>query len=346
MLRKLTFSAILLSFALAAWANDTTATLGAGGLVPLKTSEIVLDEEVLNISVHQVKILYTFRNISSHDIDAIVAFPLPDVDGGNVENVPMVIPSSNPVNFVGFEVYQLTPIGQARSSGPVRYDRHAISAETELRAFHDDQEITEELKRLQLPISVLDPQMNAALASLAPKERDALLKQDIIGYTDGSGPNHPGRYWPWWTTRVQFYWRQHFPAASVTMLEQSYSPVVGGGYIEQGGGETLRLSPYCVTPEMHAHITEIVAQSPKKEAGTAVLLERQIEYILTTANNWNGPIRTFDLSIQTDSPDDIVLTCMSGLKRSSPTEYRLERTNFKPQRDLDLLILQNNPELK
>jgi hypothetical protein len=47
---------------------------------------------------------YVFRNNTGHDIDATVAFPLPEVNGGDLENVPMQLPSKDPVNFVDFKI--------------------------------------------------------------------------------------------------------------------------------------------------------------------------------------------------------------------------------------------------
>jgi hypothetical protein len=69
-------------------------------------------------------------------------------------------------------------------------------------------------------------------------------------------------------------------------------------------------------------------------------LERRIQYILTTANNWSGPIRSFRLSVIPDSPTDIVATCVPGLKRAGPARYELLRSNFRPDRELEVLILQ------
>jgi hypothetical protein len=60
------------------------------------------------------------------------------------------------------------------------------------------------------------------------------------------------------------------------------------------------------------------------------------------ANDWNGPIKRFHLVINSDSPQDIVLTCTPGLKRRGPTRYELTRSNFRPKSDLKLLIPQPN----
>jgi len=80
-------------------ANDTNARLGAGGLVPEKSADIVMESEDLIISVHQITVRYLFRNTSDRDLDLIVAFPLPEVDGAAVANIPIFFPSPDPLNF-------------------------------------------------------------------------------------------------------------------------------------------------------------------------------------------------------------------------------------------------------
>lgn len=38
------------------------------------------------------------------------------------------------------------------------------------------------------------------------------------------------------------------------------------------------------------------------------------------------------------SPDNLVSFCMSGVKKISPTQFEVRRTNFEPKGDLDVLI--------
>jgi len=78
---------------------------------------------------------------------------------------------------------------------------------------------------------------------------------------------------------------------------------------------------------------------PAKKPDDPVLFEKTIQYILTTANNWSSPIGTFHLTVSTESPEEILLTCMAGVERTAPTRYELTARNFRPAKDLDLLIL-------
>ena len=341
----LSIAGLVLSTCFGLLANDTLATLGAGGLVPIKSTEIALESEELDLSLRQVRVRYAFRNASDHDIEATVAFPLPEINGGNLFHVPMVIPFPDPANFVNFKVEQQWP---APGSGNAASDRKAVSTDSEIRAFHDENDITEELHRLKLPASVLDPQIESSIKALPSETREALLKDEVIGFDDSIGADGLTQrlYWAWWDTRIQFYWKQRFPANSTTILTESYMPIVGGGYIVKvhdpaTRGETADLRPFCVGPSQEKRIAELLSGTP--EDGSVPLLEREIKYILTTANNWNGPIRHFRLTIHTDSPQDILVTCMPGIAQSSPTEYRLTRSNYRPDRELELMIVQKSP---
>ena len=142
-----------------------------------------------------------------------------------------------------------------------------------------------------------------------------------------------------WKARIQFYWTQRFPARSAVRVRHTYRPFVGGSYITTGMDGASNIRPYCGGPETLTEIQRVKLRRPRKDAET-VLLERNVQYILTTANNWNGPIHNFHLTVTADDPEDIVLTCMPGLERTSPTRYELSRTDFHPDRELDLLILQ------
>ena len=142
--------------------------------------------------------------------------------------------------------------------------------------------------------------------------------------------------------QTQFYWTQHFPAKGKIELVQTYRPVVGGSYItaDNDGAGSIKL--YCGSTDLLEKIKQSKSKYPAKQGTDAVLMERTIQYILKTGNNWNGPIASFQLSVVADSPDDLVLTCMPGLKRVAPTRYELVRTSYRPDSDLDLLILQPN----
>jgi len=336
MLRFPAVIVVLAAAALPSVANDTFVTLGAGGLVPLKSSEVVMESEALQISTHEVKVQYVFRNNSDHDVSATVAFPLPEVDGSTVENSPLKLPTKDPVNFVGFTAL---------------VDGKPLATQVEIRAFKDGQDIAARLRSLGLPLSVLDPGMKSAIGKLSQAQRSQLIKDKLIVEEERTSGGRAEIYiWPWWQTRIQYYWTQRFPARSAVQLQQAYHPVVGGSYILTSDDGTWAVEPYCGGADALRRIRELKQKHAAKPHPPTIkgqafdddppaLLERRIQYILTTANNWSGPIRRFRLTVAGDSPEDIVLTCMSGLKRVAPGRYELVRSDFRPDQDLELLIL-------
>jgi hypothetical protein len=99
------------------------------------------------------------------------------------------------------------------------------------------------------------------------------------------------------------------------------------------------VEPYCGTTRTLQQIAEIEKRHPTKQSDDIAFWERTIDYILTTANNWNGPIGHFRLRVSTVSPDDILVTCMPGLSRIDAMHYELTRTHFSPSENLRLLVL-------
>lgn len=326
--RILVFFILSCTLARQARADDTLVTLEAGGLVPAKSSKIVMESENLQISTHQVNVNYVFRNTSAHDVDAVVAFPLPELDGGTVENSPIQLPSKDPVNFMSFKVLA---------------DGKPLSPSLEIRAFKNGHDITDKLRSLGLPISVLDPSMKDAYDKLSAPQRKGLEQDELLFSEEIQAAGKKEQIvWAWWQTRVRYYWTQHFPGNESIRVSHSYRPVVGGSYIPQNSDGASTVGHYCGGALGLKQIADVKARLPKKDESDISLVQRNIKFVLTTANNWDGPIRDFHLVIDSDSPDDIVMTCLPSVRKISPTRYQLNLKNFRPDRDLDLMILQAN----
>lgn len=293
--------------------------------MPVRTTQIVMESEDLQISVHKITVRYIFRNTSPKDIDALVEFPLPDLEGGDFQG-PIDIPDEKRLNFVDFKV---TCNGKP------------VATRMEARAFFKNRDVTALLHAAGLPVSVQYEIFSSAIKNVADAKFKELERDGLIELTNSNG------YQANWTERVKFYWRQRFPAHSDVVLVQSYRPVVGGSYIGGTDNGSYIVKPYCGGPDVIrriAHVKHLL--HPTDSENYVNMFENDIDFILTTGNNWSGPIRHFRLLVNGDSRLDIVLTCMPGLKRIGPTRYELTRTNFHPSSDLKLLILQPNRQTK
>src|SRR3981189_1469446 len=91
----------MLAATCAARANDSAAELSIGGLQFVRTNDIAMEREDLRISLDRVAVRYQFANTSGKPVTLTVAFPLPDIDLAEGENI--ALPSTDPANFVDFE---------------------------------------------------------------------------------------------------------------------------------------------------------------------------------------------------------------------------------------------------
>ncbi len=82
-------------------ANDSIATLGAGGIVFSHTEAIVMESEDLFISEEKIRVAYQFHNMTDKDITTRVAFPVPEFpqDPENDININLDTETKNPMNF-------------------------------------------------------------------------------------------------------------------------------------------------------------------------------------------------------------------------------------------------------
>ncbi len=84
----------------AARANDSAAELSIGGLQFVRTNDVAMESEDLRISLDRVTVRYQFANTTAKPVTLTVAFPLPDIDLSEADNI--ALPSTDPVNFVDF----------------------------------------------------------------------------------------------------------------------------------------------------------------------------------------------------------------------------------------------------
>ena len=118
-------------------ADDSSAALGAGGLVLSQSQDIRMADEDLRISPKSVHVRFVFANDSSKDIDTIVAFVLPDIDSGKFWGSPLGTVTDDPVNFMGFSL-------KAGREG-------SVTAAVEQRAFLKGRDVTDIVKSAGVP---------------------------------------------------------------------------------------------------------------------------------------------------------------------------------------------------
>lgn len=313
-----------------AHANDSTAELATGGLVLVKNDAIAMQAEDLYISAAEVRVNYRFYNKSDRDVTVHVAFPLPEIKiAHSDENISL--PTEDPVNFLSF-----TTSANGRP----------VATSVEQRAMAQGLDRTAMLRDLGIPLAPHLPATSEALDKLPREKWDELIAlglAEIEEYDIGKGMEQ--HLAPRWALQTTFFWRQTFPARAETLIEHRYKPSVGASV-----GTIIGLRPagrnpllenyerkYCTDKEFLAAVSRAA-----RLAGTEYeppFSEERIDYVLSTGANWSGPIRDFRLVVDKGEPDALVSFCGEGVKKISPTQFEMRKTDFTPEGNFSVLIL-------
>lgn len=328
MLRRITLLAVL-AMPLPALANDSTAELGTGGLILSRSDVIAMERENLSISLDKVSVDYVFRNSSDKDVETIVAFPMPDIEGNPY--LMTSIPVDEKDNFLDFTV---------------TVDGNPVAPELEQKAFALGIDISEELRARSVPLYPYGDAVLKALAALPQEVADKWQERGMIvidEYDDGSGWKRVRT--PYWQLKTTYWWRAMFPANGEVKVQHSYRPSVGAttdvSFLVDGRfqGETYAgyKHKYCFDKSFESAVLKAAKSSSD---GYPHLMENRIAYILTTGGNWaNGTIGSFKLTVDKGDPKNLVSFCGRNVKKIGPTTFEMTATEFDPDRDLDILIL-------
>jgi hypothetical protein len=307
---------VLAAFALAtpAAANDSTAEHEAGGLVLTRTADIDMVSEDLFVSAGEVRVRYVFRNPSPKAIQTVVAFPMPDRDLNEEREMDVAYPS-------GFET---------------RVDGRPVTMKVERKAMVDGVDHSALLRSLGLATD----SDSEALGRLKPADKKRLVRLGLAALDQSSGQESETYLEPIWTVRESWFWEQSFPPRRDLVVEHRYVPGTGGSVDAALGYPEFRSSPdgramirdYCVDPAFLAGLDRLRRRSPATP-------EQRIGYILTTGGNWRSPIGRFRLVVDKGAPGNLVSFCADGVRRISPTRFEVRHTNWRPDRDLKVLVV-------
>ena len=310
------FWILLAAFAAPAAANDSTAGHEAGGLVLTRSADIDMVSEDLFVSAGEIRVRYVFRNRSLRDIRTLVAFPMPDRDLTEAHFSDVAYPEDFRTT-VDARPVEMAVERKARLAGA---DRTAALAEFGLSP---DSE-------------------GAALDSLPQAKRDRLVKLGLAAideYDDGHGWEK--HFVPAWTVKETWHWEQVFPAGRDLVVEHRYTPGAGGSVGTGLATAEFRASPegrqmiadYCIDSAFLAGVDRLA----RRAGGTVP--EQRIGYVLTTGGNWRSPIGRFRLVVDKGAPENLVSFCGAAVRKISPARFETVRTNWRPDRDLKVLIV-------
>lgn len=340
-IRTVLIAALLLAPTAAA-ANDGYGGLTATGLQFGRSAAIRMVAEDLFLSPKQVRVHYVFRNDGPTDEQGEVIFPLPPISLADLQMTGFSIAeaklhSENAVDFLalvnGRKVAVRTerrailePPGDEQRSPSARYDAPG-------------RDVTALLQGYGLPLSWQHEAIAATVDRLPQQAKDRLKAEGLVTFFAGEPPMLQ------WSIMERYHWNQTFPAGQDLQIEHRYNPAPPGGILswpeQQAASDDYRqhlITTYCIDAGTQKALNHLLHPDKAKEypgTGHALFLD----YVLTTATTWNGPIGTFHLTIDKGAPRNVLSLCIDGLRKTGPTTFEMKKTNFSPARDLRLLIV-------
>lgn len=337
-MKPLLIAALLLASA-PAFANDTMSQLGTGGLEFITSDDVSMDSEDLSVGPDQVKVVYHFTNTGADDQHALVAFPLPDINGDG--DFMVALPEGDGDNIFGFKT---TFDGKQTPSTLHRY------------AFAVNVDQTDILTSLGVPLEPFGEKTIDALNALGKDDQQKLMHLGmIIPMTYDAGNGEQTDWTPIWTLKSTYTWEADFPAGKTVEVVHTYKPSVGGTV-----ATTFLVPPYDATDEDRPKdykakyctdddFIKTVKKTLKdpNDLYSAPYFENWISYIWSTGANWSGSIGKFHLTIDKGDPKNLVSFCWDGkVTKTGPTTFEMEATDWYPPygHELEILILHHQDE--
>jgi hypothetical protein len=338
----LAFSAGLAFFTAApAVADDSAASIAAGGLVSRRETRVVMAKEVLRISPNKIVVDYDFRNDTDEDVTTEVAFPIPPYGYG---------PDDPTISDASFSGFRLSVDGK-----PVAY---RVEAKATLKGKDVTNILTSDhidiatFGHLREPNGIIAAIHTPDVERLPKAEQQRLAKLGLYDAEDG---------WGMWMAHLQYHWTQTFPAHSTVHIRHEYTPVEGfeempvdtfknalAGAAPGGQGDIAReqvrdlklLNGFCSDPSF---LRGAVARLEALDEQTGRFAYPQwVDFILTSANTWKQPIEDFTLIVERGKPSDgmgprSIEFCSpqkTPVTKLDANTFQVHLTNFVPQSEL------------
>jgi len=327
-MKRILIGLLLAGLVSPAAANDTAAELTTGGLVFVVNDQIEMAKEDLFISRDEIRVRYEFFNKGEEDQTVLVAFPMPDIVANHWS--PIAIPTEDNENVFDFRT---------------TINGEPVEAELHQYAFAAGIDRTEVLRAKGLPLMPNSEAARAAMEALPLDEQRELFRLGLAvpeAYDAGAGWTET--YWPFWTLKATYSFDAFFPAGQTVVVEHKYLPSVGGtagvAFLSEprDGYDPLAdyTKKYCLDASFIAAVKRTMRPG---EPWSVPFTEAWISYVLTTGANWGGPIGQFRLVIDKGAPENLVSFCGEGVTKIGPTSFEMHKTEFYPQEDLHVLIL-------
>lgn len=304
-----------------------------------------MEKEELFISPDRVKVSYVFKNITDADITVDVFFPLP---------VQTEI-SAHPL--WDQEVREEMKVDQRKSpfeNFSVLVNGQKVAFETETRALQNGQDVTQVFHTHKLPLSPLLATCEYPMAEEAANKACGvrMAQYKALGLLSAEGT-------PLWQKQTHYHWTQIFPKGKSITISHSYRPVRGSFFFEMNtkhppmealveqllsrGAWMEKFCSWQSMPIKEKFIPWMVQkfQDASKSRKDQIMMFYEVDYILTTGANWDGPIRDFTLTVEYPK-GGTVASCwpfdQSAVKVIGENKIQIHQKDFRPEQELKILF--------
>jgi len=322
--------------------GESAPSIAAGGIVPRGQPCIAIASEVVRISDRRVSVDYDFRNDGGADVTVDLVFPIP--------------PYKN-------EWDAMDPLAQSFRSFVLSVNDQPVIFQTEATAELNGSDVTKTLQSHHIDISTFghleigrdQHYMVRRVAvpdfsQLSKKDQHRLQSEGIFERENGFSK---------YTVKLEYHWRQTFPAHSTVHIRQEFAPVVGftqvpaladalqaallpassqtSAMLEPAAVESVKLlNGFCAnTASLRSMLRaqEVFAQSSE------AVLPQWVDFALTSSRAWNEPIEDFTLIVEVPQPaqdqQTLVSFCSPGvMQKPDANHIQVHLKNFTPATDL------------
>jgi hypothetical protein len=345
---------LLLSTCARVAANDSAASTAAGGIQLTREPRVSMQKERLFISEDKVRVEYEFANLTTQNIETEVAFPIPDFEFAFDD-------PGGPRSMDDFKVWV--------EGKPVAYL-------TEIKTLAKGRDIAPLLKRYEVDANTFghfdwDAEHSSDFVRLPANAQAELVKAGAFEPDEG--------HFPAWTVSKIYHWKQVFPASGILHVVHEYKPIRGFEGIqnreldpeyrsreiaeaktklEKSKDERDKFGIQYST-DLDKGITNACLDAQTKAGIVSAVRARRelplsknevdygdyvqfvwVDYILTTANSWEMPIRDFELVIEKSNSTflrgrSFVSFCWDGpVEKLDDRHFIARAKDFVPKRDL------------
>lgn len=324
----------LLFFASKANCDDGNGTLGMGGLVSLtKTDKVSLIKEVLEISTRMIDVELVFMNKTQQEQDITMLFP-----------IPPYFPDPKTANWFG---------GQPKNFN-VLMNGILLPFETQFQAKKcnrsnrsNELECTEDATKQLKQIGLNNKQIawfpyfspfSETVDNLTTEQIAALRMSGLLEKDPDNGDLYPN-----WEVSAQYVWHLKLPVGKPITVHHQYSPITGTGqHSNENLTERMLKNDYCADNNLIKAWRKLPNRYNDYYNGEKSLYSIVVNYILTSANSWDGAITDFTLRLHKQHRKELLALCFPGkFKKIDDLTLEVKLKNYSPTKDISVVF--SNP---